>query len=269
MRCLGIDIGGTGIKAGEVDTERGDLLTARIRVLTPHPASPDAVATATAALIEPLGRGLPVGIGFPAAVRDGTTLTAANVDHAWIGRPAEALFRAALGRPAVVINDADAAGLAEMRFGAGRGVDGVVLLLTLGTGIGSALFVDGRLVPNTELGHLELRGKDAEHRASASVRDLKRLSWKAWAARLDEYLRMVDRLFYPDLIILGGGVSKDADRFVPLLTGSARVVPAALRNEAGIVGAALWAAERVARAAPPPGPGEEAAPPSPAGTSTG
>ena len=243
MRCIGIDVGGTGIKAAEVDTAEGVLLTPRSRVLTPHPATPDAVATAAAALIEPLGRELPVGIGFPAAVRDGTTLTAANVDEGWIGMHAQALFGGALGRPVVVLNDADAAGLAEVRFGAGRGVAGVVLLLTLGTGIGSALFVDGRLVPNTELGHLELRGKDAEQRASASVRDEKRLSWKAWAARLDEYLTMVERLFYHDLIILGGGVSKDADRFLPLLTLRARVVAAALRNEAGIVGAALLAAE--------------------------
>jgi polyphosphate glucokinase len=194
---------------------------------------------------------MPVGNVFPAAVQDGITLTAANVDRAWIGSPAQALFSSALGRPVVVLNDADAAGLAEMRFGAGRGVDGVVLLLTLGTGIGSALFVDGRLVPNTELGHLELHGKDAELRASAAVRDLKRLSWKAWAARLDEYLRMVERLFYPDLIILGGGVSKDAGRFMPLLTARSRVVPATLRNEAGIVGAALWAAERAASTPPP------------------
>jgi polyphosphate glucokinase len=268
MRCVGIDVGGTGIKAGEVDTELGELVTPRIRVLTPHPASPDAVAAAAAALIEPLGHDLPVGIGFPAAVRDGTTLTAANVDPAWIGLAAQALFSVALGRPAVVLNDADAAGLAEVRFGAGRGVTGVVVLLTLGTGIGSALFVDGRLVPNTELGHLELRGKDAELRASASVRDVKRLSWKAWAARLDEYLRMVERLFYPDLIILGGGVSKDADRFLPFLTTRSRVVPAALRNEAGIVGAALWAAEVAARAEAPPAPLEEAAPPSLAGRPT-
>jgi polyphosphate glucokinase len=261
MRCVGIDVGGSGIKAGVVDTEHGALLGPRTRVPTPHPASPDAVVAAAAALIAPLGEALPVGIGFPAAVRDGVTLTAANVDPSWIGLPAAERFSAALGRPVVVLNDADAAGLAEVRFGAGRGVEGVVLLLTLGTGIGSALFIDGRLVPNTELGHLELRGKDAEHRAAASVRDLKRLSWKVWAARLDEYIGMVERLFFPDLIILGGGVSKDADRFVPLLTGGSRVVPAELRNEAGIVGAALWAAERAARAAPPPVPEEEAAPP--------
>jgi len=250
MRCIGIDVGGTGIKAAEVETEDGSLLTPRSRVLTPHPATPDAVAAAAAALIEPLGRELPVGIGFPAVVRDGTTVTAANVDAGWIGLHAQALFATALGRPAVMLNDADAAGLAEVRFGAGRGVPGVVLLLTLGTGIGSALFLDGRLVPNTELGHLELRGKDAELRASAAVRDEKRLSWKAWAARLDEYLMMVEHLFSPDLIILGGGVSKDADRFVPRLTVGTRVVPAALRNEAGIVGAALWAVETAAPPAP-------------------
>jgi polyphosphate glucokinase len=251
MECIGIDVGGSGIKAGVVDTERGALTGRRVRLPTPQPASPDAVVEAAAALAGPLGGGLPVGIGFPAAVRGGTTLTAANVDPAWIGLPAEERFSVALGRPVVVLNDADAAGLAEVRFGAGRAVPGVVLLLTLGTGIGSALFIDGRLVPNTELGHLELRGKDAEHRAAASVRDARHLSWKAWAGRLDEYLDMVERLFFPDLIILGGGVSKDADRFVPLLTTRARVVPATLRNEAGIVGAALWAAERAAGAVPP------------------
>jgi polyphosphate glucokinase len=250
MQCIGVDVGGSGIKAGLVDLERGALIGARTRVPTPPGAAPEAVVAATAALVGPLPDTVPVGIGFPAAVRQGCTLTAANVDRAWIGLRAEELFSTALGRPVLLLNDADAAGLAEVRFGAGRGVPGVVLLLTLGTGIGSALFTDGRLVPNTELGHLELRGKDAETRAAASVRDAKRLSWKAWAARLDEYIDMVDRLFFPDLIILGGGVSKDADRFVPLLSARSRIVPATLRNEAGIVGAAMWAAER--RAAEPP-----------------
>jgi polyphosphate glucokinase len=240
---LGIDVGGTGIKAAMVDTERGTLLTDRVRVETPQPARPDAVAAATAALVDGLGgRGL-TGIGFPAAVLAGVTMTAANVDKAWIDAPGQQLFTTALGRPVVLMNDADAAGLAEMRFGAGAGTHGVVLLLTLGTGIGSALFVDGQLVPNTELGHLEIRGKDAETRASAAVRERKGLSWTRWATRLDEYLDRVDALFWPDLVILGGGVSKHADRFVPLLTSRVRVVPATLQNEAGIVGAAVRARE--------------------------
>jgi polyphosphate glucokinase len=240
---LGIDVGGTGIKAALVDAERGTLLTERIRVETPHPSKPDAVAAATAALVDGLGGDGLTGIGVPAAVLGGVTKTAANVDKSWIEAPAEQIFAAALGRPVVLMNDADAAGLAEMRFGAGAGVPGVVMLLTLGTGIGSALFVDGRLVPNTELGHLEIRGKDAETRAAASVRERKGLSWKRWAQRLDEYLDRIEALFWPDLVILGGGVSRHADRFIPLLESRVKVVGATLQNEAGIVGAAVRAAE--------------------------
>ena len=201
------------------------------------------MAAATAALVDGLGEGGQAGIGLPAAVLDGVTKTAANVDKSWIDAPAEEIFATALGRPVMLMNDADAAGLAEMRFGAGAGVNGVVLMLTLGTGIGSALFLDGRLVPNTELGHLEIRGKDAETRASAAVRERRGLSWRRWAGRLDEYLDRVEALFWPDLVIFGGGVSKHADRFVPHLTSKVKVVPAALRNEAGIVGAATRAAE--------------------------
>jgi polyphosphate glucokinase len=245
MGIVGIDIGGSGIKAGVVDSERGELVGERLRIATPDPASPDAVARATAELVDGLAPGAPVGIGFPAVVCDGTTLTAANVDPAWIGMAAEDLFSTALGRPCAMVNDADAAGLAEVRFGAGRGVGGVVLVLTLGTGIGSALFVNGALVPNTELGHLELHGVDAETRAAASARKREGLSWESWARRLDAYLAHVEALFWPDLVILGGGVSKQPERFLPLLTPRrATVVAASLGNRAGVVGAALFAWER-------------------------
>lgn len=242
--ALGVDIGGSGIKGAPVGLERGALAAERVRVETPQPATPEAVIAATAAVIAGFGMDGPVGIGLPAAIVGGRVMTAANLDQAWIGMDAERLFSAAVGRSCVLLNDADAAGLAEVRFGAGAGVPGVVLMLTLGTGIGSALFVDGRLVPNTELGHIEVRGKDAELRAAASVRKAKRLSMKAWARRLDEYIDRVDRLLWPDLIILGGGISRRAAEFLPHLTPRPRVVPAALQNEAGIVGAALRAAER-------------------------
>jgi polyphosphate glucokinase len=187
---------------------------------------------------------LPVGVGFPAAVIDGVVLTAANVDKAWINYPAEEKLGHAVGRPVAVANDADVAGLAEVRFGAGAGRKGVVMVLTVGTGIGSGLFVDGKLVPNTELGHLEMRGKDAETRASDAARSRRNLTWDQWAKVFNEYLLMIERLFWPGLIILGGGTSKRVDRFLSKLTVRAPVVPAQLLNDAGIVGAALVAAER-------------------------
>ena len=242
MKIVGIDVGGTGIKAALVDTEAGTLVGERRRVLTPQPATPAAVANATALLVEEL----PVaaaGIGFPAAVRHGKTVTAANIDPAWIGVQADELFADTLGRSVAIGNDADAAGLAEVRFGAGRDVSGTVLMLTLGTGIGSALFIDGRLVPNTELGHIEIRGKDAEHRAAASVKERKNLSWHAFAKRLSEVVERVDALLWPDLVIIGGGISKDAHKFIRELPCRANCVPATLHNEAGIVGAAMLAAE--------------------------
>ena len=243
MRGLvGVDIGGTGIKVGVVDSHRGMLIGERVRVETPQPAVPEAVVSATAALVAALPPDSgPVGIGVPGPIVGGKVMMAANLHDAWVGRPAAELFSEAIGRPCVVINDADAAGVAEVRFGAGRGVRGVVLLLTLGTGIGSALFVDGILVPNLELGHIEIRGKDAEHRASAGARERRGLSYVEWAPLLDEYLDRVDQLVWPDLIILGGGISKRADKFIPLLSTRPPVVPAALRNEAGIVGAAVRA----------------------------
>jgi polyphosphate glucokinase len=250
MQMIGIDVGGSGIKAAIVETASGELVTPRVRVETPHPATPKAVAKATAGLIAELPPGLPAGIGFPAVVLRGVTKTAANVDPSWIGTQADALFAHALGRPLIVGNDADAAGLAEMRFGAGRGELGTVLMLTLGTGIGSALFRDGILVPNTELGHLQVRGKDAEHRAAASVKERKGLSWSEYAKLLAEYLEAIDALLWPDLVIIGGGISKDSDRFIHELPARVRCVPAALLNRAGIVGAAMLAAEAAHLTAP-------------------
>ncbi len=238
---LGIDIGGSGIKGAPVDTVSGALLAERHRIPTPPGARPSDVAEVTARIARRFGWQGPVGIGLPAAVRGGVALTASNIHKSWLKTDAAALFAQAVGRPAAVLNDADAAGMAEMQFGAGRGRSGVVLVITIGTGLGTALFVDGRLVPNTELGHLEIRGKDAERRASDAVRKRKGLSWKRWAARFDEYLRTLERLFWPDLFILGGGASKKCEKFLPYLSVRAEVAPAQLRNEAGIVGAALAA----------------------------
>ena len=189
----------------------------------------------------------PVGVGVPSVVIDGVTKSAANIDQGWIDFDARAAIAAAAKRPTLVLNDADAAGLAEMRFGAGFGEKGVVFVLTLGTGVGSGLFHDGVLVPNTELGHMEIRGRDAERRSAAVARTRRGLSWKAWAADLEEHLQAIDKLFSPNLIILGGGVSKQPDRFIPRLTVRPRILPARLRNDAGIVGAAMAAAEMVAR----------------------
>jgi polyphosphate glucokinase len=240
---LGIDVGGTGIKGAPVNTETGELVGERFRVLTPQPATPDAVAASVAQVIHHFD-GVDYskerfGLGFPAVVKNGVTYSAANVDHAWIGCDAKTVFEQHTGMKATVLNDADAAGLAEVRYGAGRDKKGVILMLTFGTGIGSALFVDGRLIPNTELGHMEIRGKDAEHRASDAVRIERELSWRKWALRVDEYLHLIEKALFPDLIIIGGGASKNANKFIPRLTINAPVVPAELLNEAGIVGAAL------------------------------
>jgi polyphosphate glucokinase len=241
---IGVDIGGSGIKGAVVDSRRGALVGERMRVPTPQPAVPKAVVAATAELVAELGPDEgPVGIGLPSPIVGGVALAAANIDEKWIGVDAVAAFSEAVGRPCVVLNDADAAGLAEMRFGAGKGVAGVVLMLTLGTGIGSALFVDGALVPNLELGHIEIRGKDAERRASAGARERKGLSYSQWAPLLNEYIDRVDALIWPDLVILGGGISKRGDKFIPLLDVRPPVVAATLRNEAGIVGSATRARE--------------------------
>ncbi|MFC5181156.1 polyphosphate--glucose phosphotransferase [Actinomadura harenae] len=243
MEMLGVDVGGSGIKGAPVDLGTGELTAERLRVPTPEPSAPAAVAAAVAQVVEHFGGDGPVGVTFPGVVVDGTTLTAANVNHGWIGLDAAELLGRATGRRVTLLNDADAAGIAEMTHGAGRGRAGTVVLLTLGTGIGSALFVDGTLVPNTEFGHIEIRGKDAEHRAAARVRKDKDLTWEQWAERLSEYLQRLEGLISPSLIVLGGGVSRKADKFVPLIEGvRAPIVPAALRNTAGIVGAAMAAA---------------------------
>ena len=240
---MGVDIGGTGIKGAPVDLDKGVLTEDRLRILTPQPATPKAVADVVAEVVNHFGWVGPVGATFPAVVKQGVALSAANVDREWIGTDAAALFTQRLGSPATVVNDADAAGLAEMRYGAGAGRSGVVVMITLGTGIGCGMFVDGKLVPNTELGHIEIDGKDAERLAADSVRERKELSWKKYAERVEEYLRRLDALIWPDLVIIGGGASKKAEKFLPLIDVRPEVVPAALQNEAGIVGAALAAAE--------------------------
>lgn len=243
MHVLGIDIGGTGIKAAPVDVTTGTLLAERVKVPTPHPAVPDSVAEVVSGLVAEFGWSGPAGITFPGVVIDGITRTAANLDPSWLGRDARALFGKATGLPVTVLNDADAAGVAEMRFGAGAGHSGTVLMLTFGTGIGSALFTGSTLVPNTEFGHIEIRGKDAEKRASERARVEHDLGWGAWAGRVGEYLAHMEALLSPTLIILGGGVSRKADRFLPHLDHlQTRVVPATLHNDAGLVGAAMAAA---------------------------
>jgi polyphosphate glucokinase len=245
MEILGIDIGGSGIKGAPVNIDTGEMLAERVRIPTPEPARPKDVAEVVAELARQFDWRGPIGCGFPAVIRSGVALTAANIDPKWIETNAAALFSQTTNCPVLVINDADAAGLAEMSFGAGKGRMGTVLICTLGTGIGTALFTNSHLLPNTELGHLKIRGKDAEHRAADSIRKEKELSWKRWAKRLDEYLLEMERLFWPDLIILGGGVIKDHEKFIPRLTVQSEVVPARLLNDAGIVGAALAAQKLV------------------------
>jgi len=240
---MGIDIGGSGIKGAPVDIDSGQLAAPRFRIVTPQPARPAPVADVVAQVIEHHAWHGPVGVTFPAVVKNGVTLTAANVDKRWIGTDADMVFTQRIGMPVHVLNDADAAGLAEMRYGAGKGRNGVIVMITLGTGIGCAVFLDGKLVPNTELGHIELGGKDAESIAASSVRDRKGLSWKKYAERVQAYLKALDALIWPDLIIIGGGVSKTPEKFLPLIDVRPEVVPAGLQNEAGIVGAALAASE--------------------------
>ncbi|GAA1514090.1 polyphosphate--glucose phosphotransferase [Streptomyces albidochromogenes] len=242
MNVFGVDIGGSGIKGAPVNLERGDLAQPRHKVLTPHPATPDDVAGCVREVVSNFGWNGPVGITFPGVVTDGVTRTAANVDKGWIDVDARALLGDRLGLPVTVLNDADAAGVAEMTFGAGAGRKGVVFLLTFGTGIGSALFIDGKLVPNTELGHLELNGHDAEKHASTKAKEDEDLSWQHWAHRVQKYLAHVEMLFSPELFIIGGGVSRKAEKFLPLIEGvRAEIVPAQLQNNAGIVGAAMAA----------------------------
>ena len=238
---LGIDIGGTGIKAAPVDVAAGRLLAERVKLPTPSPAVPDQVAQVIRQLVERFEWSGPVGITFPGVVAGGIIRTAANLGHAWIGIDSVKFFGEATSQPVMVLNDADAAGLAEMRFGAGKGEQVTVLMLTFGTGIGSALFYNGVLVPNTEFGHIEIHGKDAEARASERAREVDDLSWDKWASRVDTYLDRMEALLCPGLIIIGGGISRKSDKFLPKLTLHARVVPATLLNDAGIVGAAMAA----------------------------
>jgi polyphosphate glucokinase len=243
-RAFGIDIGGSGMKGALVDTTTGTLLTPRVRFDTPRPATPEAVTEVVGRMVADSGWTGPVGATFPAIISHGVARSAANVDHSWIGTDADALFTKATNAQVTVLNDADAAGLAEVRFGVARGVPGVVMVLTFGTGIGSALFIDGTLVPNTELGHVELDGHDAEHKAAASAKDNEHLSYKQWAKRVQRYLSHIEALFTPDLFVVGGGVSKDSAKWVPLLDLRTPIKVAQLLNNAGIVGAAMAAIER-------------------------
>ncbi len=247
---IGVDVGGSGIKVAAVDLDSGQLISPRHRVPTPQPSAPAAVIASIARLVRKisteviLAPNVAVGVGFPAVVIDGVTKSAANVDPGWVDFDADAAMERVLRRPVHIVNDADAAGVAEMRFGAGVGQRGTVFLITLGTGTGSALFYNGMLVPNLELGHMEIRGRDAERRSAAAARIRRGLSWKAWAADLDEHLLAIERLFSPRMFIIGGGVSKRSERFIPRLTVRAVVVPAKLLNDAGIVGAAMASAEQ-------------------------
>jgi polyphosphate glucokinase len=244
-KALGIDIGGTGIKGALVDTDTGELLSDRIKLPTPAGGLPDDIVTTVVELIEKLGgadKTVPVGVCFPAIIKNGRTMSAANVSKKWIGLEAEKLFEKALGRDIHFVNDADAAGYAETRYGAAKGVPGLVILTTLGTGIGSALIYNGVLIPNAELGHIEINGRDAESRAAYSAKERSRLSWKRWAARLQLYYSRLEALFTPDLFIVGGGVSKSYEEFLPLLSLNTPIVPAVHRNNAGILGAAALAA---------------------------
>jgi len=241
MEILGIDIGGSGIKGAPVDTETGEFVAPRLRLPTPKSAKPAPVAEVVAEISRNFDWHGFIGCGFPTVIRNGVALSAANVHRKWIGTNAVTLFSEHTGCPVCVINDADAAGLAEMTFGAGRGRLGTVFVVTIGTGLGSALFLDGRLVPNTELGHIEINGMDAERNASDAARKREKLSWKKWGQRFNVFLNTLEKLFWPDLFILGGGISKQADSFIPYLNVHAEIVTAQLLNDAGIVGAALAA----------------------------
>jgi polyphosphate glucokinase len=247
VNILGIDIGGSGIKGAPVDTTRGELIQDRFRIETPQPSAPEAVAEVVAEIARHFEWQGPIGCTFPAIVRHGVIHSAANVDQGWVGVNGVEMFQKTTGCPVRLLNDADAAGMAEMKFGAGKDrkiekPSDVVIVLTFGTGIGSAIFVNGHLLPNSELGHLILRGQQAEHYAAARIRKEEDLSWKKWGKRVNEYLHLVEFYFSPDLFIIGGGVSKKFDKFAGLLDVEVECVPAQLRNDAGIVGAAIAAA---------------------------
>jgi polyphosphate glucokinase len=240
-RILGIDIGGSGIKGAPVDIKTGKLTELRHRIPTPIPATPESVALVIKRIVEHFGWKGPVGCGFPAVVQNGVVKTAANIDKSWIGVNAQELFTKTTGLPTIVLNDADAAGMAEVKYGAGKKFKGTILLVTVGTGIGSVVFSKGKLLPNTEFGHIILNGKDAELYASDAVRKNENLDWDVWAKRFDEYLHELERLLWPELIIIGGGVSKKKKKYADYLTVKSKVVAAKLQNEAGLVGAALAA----------------------------
>ncbi len=249
--AIGVDVGGSGIKTAVVDVDSGELVSARLRVPTPDPSTPDAINASIARLIKRLVKGsvvpvpanAPVGVGLPGVSLGGVIKTAANIDPAWVDFPEVDRLSKMLGRPVAIVNDADAAGIAEMRFGMGKDQPGVVIFLTLGTGVGSGVFVDGVLVPNTEFGQMEIRGRPAERRSASAARVRRGLSWKAWSTDLDEHLHAIDQLMWPNLMILGGGVSKNSDKFIPRLTQRIPIIPAQLRNDAGIIGAAIVAHE--------------------------
>ena len=240
MDILGIDVGGSGIKGAPVDTKTGQLRAERIRIKTPENAEPQPVADVVAQIVQAFDWKGPIGVGFPAPIKAGMAMMAANISEAWVGMNVEQLFMDTTGCACKVGNDADVAGLAEMAFGAGNGRAGTVIMLTLGTGIGTAIFRDGTLLPNTEFGHLQIDGRDAESDASDAAREREDLSWKKYAKRLNRYLVEMERLFWPDLFIVGGGISKKHEKFLPLLTLQSEVVPAQLKNNAGIIGAALF-----------------------------
>ncbi|MFF0487943.1 polyphosphate--glucose phosphotransferase [Nocardia sp. NPDC003482] len=245
--AFGIDIGGSGVKGAEVDLSTGELAHDRIKIATPQPSTPNAVAETVAKLVTQAGWDGPVGITMPSVIVNGIVRTAANIDKSWIDTDARQLFSLALGgREVVVLNDADAAGMAEDRFGAARDTRGLVMLLTFGTGIGSALLYHGTLVPNTEFGHIEVNGKEAEHRAASSVKERKKLSYKQWAAEVTKVLVTLENLLWPDVIVAGGGISRDAEHWIPLLGNRTPVVAAHLRNTAGIVGAAMAVQDGIA-----------------------
>ncbi|MFI5254144.1 MAG: polyphosphate--glucose phosphotransferase [Candidatus Limnocylindrales bacterium] len=243
--AIGVDVGGTGVKAGLVDLATGELHSRRIRRATPKPATPEAIAAAALACVDdlvaasPVASDLPAGCGLPGVVKDGRLKTATNLDKSWLDAPAQQLLADRLGRPVAIVNDADAAGLGEMTFGAGRGQGGTVLLLTIGTGIGSALFVNGRLVPNTELGVFPFHGRNVETLISGASRERRHVGWKRWARDFSAYIAELEACFWPDLIILGGGISKEWPRYGARLVSRAPIVPALLLNSAGIVGAAM------------------------------
>lgn len=247
--AIGVDVGGSGIKAAVVDVDTGEMVSERLRVPTPVPSTPEEVSAAIGRLVRrmakatPVPDDAPVGVGLPGVAIGGQLKTAANIDPAWVDYPIADKLSKSLKRRVEIVNDADAAGIAEMRFGVGAGKPGTVIFLTLGTGVGSGVFVDGTLVPNTEFGQMEIRGRPAERRSAAAARNRRGLSWKAWAQDLDEHLQRIEDLMWPALFILGGGVSKNADKFVPRLTARTPVVPAELRNDAGIVGSAIVAVE--------------------------